>query len=157
MYLSLPCIINYTLKNPEKTPTCLFLCRKQDQWTRQQIRNNKDDPFWRHAGYIIAQLDGLYMGALEWAKLHKQTVRLLHLFFSSWGWDVSGQTWEKGICFLEIKTRNRILTVKYSFCVVILQNLWLWLFRVDNVTEYSGCVTTDSSQGTWNSGHWCGG
>ncbi|XP_074024702.1 phospholipase B-like 1 isoform X2 [Numenius arquata] len=46
---------------------------KQDQWTRQQIRNNKDDPFWRHAGYIIAQLDGLYMGALEWAKLHKQT------------------------------------------------------------------------------------
>lgn len=77
-------------KKPKKTPTCLFLCRKQDQWTRQQIRNNKDDPFWRHAGYIIAQLDGLYMGALEWAKLHKQTVRLLHLFFSSWGWDVSG-------------------------------------------------------------------
>ncbi|RLW00101.1 hypothetical protein DV515_00009009, partial [Chloebia gouldiae] len=73
MYLSLPCIINYTLKKPKKTRTCLFLCRRQDQWTRQQIRNNKDDPFWRHAGYIIEQLDGLYMGALEWAKLHKQT------------------------------------------------------------------------------------
>uniref|UniRef100_A0A6J0TBU9 Phospholipase B-like n=1 Tax=Pogona vitticeps TaxID=103695 RepID=A0A6J0TBU9_9SAUR len=47
--------------------------RKQDQWTRQQIRNNKDDPFWRHAGYIIAQLDGLYMGTLEWAKREQKT------------------------------------------------------------------------------------
>ncbi|KAM4902232.1 phospholipase B-like 1 [Sylvia borin] len=60
-----------------KTPTIRSgvqnFMAKQDQWTRQQIRNNKDDPFWRHAGYIIAQLDGLYMGALEWAKLHKQT------------------------------------------------------------------------------------
>ncbi|KAH0616816.1 hypothetical protein JD844_028228 [Phrynosoma platyrhinos] len=47
--------------------------RKQDQWTRQQIKNNKDDPFWRHAGYIIAQLDGLYMGTVEWAKREKRT------------------------------------------------------------------------------------
>lgn len=146
MYLSLPCIINYTLKKkkkPKKTPTCLFLCRKQDQWTRQQIRNNKDDPFWRHAGYIIAQLDGLYMGALEWAKLHKQTVRLLHLFFSSWGWDVSGQTWEKGICFLKIKNKSRILSSKYSFCMPFCK-----IFSgssVDTVTEHSGHVTTDSS------------
>ncbi|XP_062991049.1 phospholipase B-like 1 [Elgaria multicarinata webbii] len=46
---------------------------KQDQWTRQQIKNNKDDPFWRHAGYIIAQLDGLYMGTVEWAKQQKRT------------------------------------------------------------------------------------
>lgn len=60
-----------------KDPTILTKVRqfmgKQDQWTRQQIKNNKDDPFWRHAGYIIAQLDGLYMGALEWAKQQKQT------------------------------------------------------------------------------------
>ncbi|XP_074866748.1 phospholipase B-like 1 isoform X3 [Carettochelys insculpta] len=47
--------------------------RKQNRWTRQQIKDNKDDPFWRHAGYVIAQLDGLHMGALEWAKRQKQT------------------------------------------------------------------------------------
>uniref|UniRef100_U3FA79 Phospholipase B-like n=1 Tax=Micrurus fulvius TaxID=8637 RepID=U3FA79_MICFL len=47
--------------------------QKQDEWTRQQIKNNKDDPFWRNAGYIIAQLDGLYMGNLEWAKRQKRT------------------------------------------------------------------------------------
>lgn len=47
--------------------------RKQDKWTRQQIKNNKDDPFWRHAGYLIAQLDGLYMGTKEWAKRQKKT------------------------------------------------------------------------------------
>lgn len=53
----------------------MLLCRKQDKWTRQQIKNNKDDPFWRHAGYLIAQLDGLYMGTKEWAKRQKKTVR----------------------------------------------------------------------------------
>ncbi|XP_009868297.1 PREDICTED: phospholipase B-like, partial [Apaloderma vittatum] len=61
------------IKNPTVRSGVQNFMMKQDQWTRQQIRNNKDDPFWRHAGYIIAQLDGLYMGALEWAKLHKQT------------------------------------------------------------------------------------
>uniref|UniRef100_A0A646QBX4 Phospholipase B-like n=1 Tax=Thelotornis mossambicanus TaxID=1328036 RepID=A0A646QBX4_9SAUR len=47
--------------------------QKQDEWTRQQIKNNKDDPFWRNAGYVIAQLDGLYMGNAEWAKRQKRT------------------------------------------------------------------------------------
>ncbi|XP_039191573.1 phospholipase B-like 1 [Crotalus tigris] len=47
--------------------------QKQDEWTRQQIKNNKDDPFWRNAGYVIAQLDGLYMGNVEWAKRQKRT------------------------------------------------------------------------------------
>ncbi|XP_028601787.2 phospholipase B-like 1 isoform X1 [Podarcis muralis] len=47
--------------------------RKQDKWTRQQIKKNKNDPFWRHAGYIIAQLDGLYMGTMEWAKRQQKT------------------------------------------------------------------------------------
>ncbi|KAM5262755.1 phospholipase B-like 1 [Ctenodactylus gundi] len=36
---------------------------KQDQWTRKNIKDNKDDPFWKHIGYIIAQLDGLHEGA----------------------------------------------------------------------------------------------
>nr|BAN82155.1 phospholipase b [Ovophis okinavensis] len=47
--------------------------QKQDEWTRQQIKNNKDDPFWRNAGYVIVQLDGLYMGNVEWAKQQKRT------------------------------------------------------------------------------------
>uniref|UniRef100_A0A0A1WDU0 Phospholipase B-like n=1 Tax=Echis coloratus TaxID=64175 RepID=A0A0A1WDU0_ECHCO len=47
--------------------------QKQDEWTRQQIKNNMDDPFWRNAGYVIAQLDGLYMGNVEWAKRQKRT------------------------------------------------------------------------------------
>ncbi|KAF7248903.1 Phospholipase B [Varanus komodoensis] len=61
-------IKNYVIERKVKN-----FMRKQDQWTRQQIKNNKDDPFWRHAGYIIAQLDGLYMGTLEWAKQQKRT------------------------------------------------------------------------------------
>ncbi|XP_030063026.1 phospholipase B-like 1 isoform X3 [Microcaecilia unicolor] len=48
-----------------------FLWR-QYQWTKKQITLNQDDPFWRHAGYVIAQLDGLHDGAAKWAKLHAQ-------------------------------------------------------------------------------------
>ncbi|XP_019792934.1 phospholipase B-like 1 isoform X1 [Tursiops truncatus] len=36
---------------------------KQDQWARANIKNYKDDPFWRHTGYVMAQMDGLYVGA----------------------------------------------------------------------------------------------
>ncbi|XP_006866133.1 PREDICTED: phospholipase B-like 1 [Chrysochloris asiatica] len=35
----------------------------QDQWTRKNIKNHKDDPIWRHTGYVMAQVDGLYVGA----------------------------------------------------------------------------------------------
>ncbi|XP_004693314.2 PREDICTED: phospholipase B-like 1 [Condylura cristata] len=42
---------------------------KQDQWTRDKIKNSKDDPFWRHTGYIIAQFDGLYVGSKKRAIL----------------------------------------------------------------------------------------
>ncbi|XP_073932118.1 phospholipase B-like 1 isoform X2 [Castor canadensis] len=38
---------------------------KQEQWTRKNIKDYKDDPFWRHTGYIIAQMDGLYAGAMK--------------------------------------------------------------------------------------------
>nr|XP_033791098.1 phospholipase B-like 1 [Geotrypetes seraphini] len=41
---------------------------KQYQWTKDQITLNQGDPFWRHTGYVIAQLDGLHDGAAEWAK-----------------------------------------------------------------------------------------
>ncbi|XP_034508832.1 phospholipase B-like 1, partial [Ailuropoda melanoleuca] len=41
---------------------------KQDVWTRAQTGAQKEDPLWRHTGYITAQLDGLYQGAAERAK-----------------------------------------------------------------------------------------
>ncbi|KAB0351164.1 hypothetical protein FD754_016021 [Muntiacus muntjak] len=42
---------------------------KQDQWTRENIKYYKDDPFWKHAGYVMAQMDGLYSGATKRAIL----------------------------------------------------------------------------------------
>ncbi|KAL2078064.1 hypothetical protein ACEWY4_025749 [Coilia grayii] len=42
--------------------------RQQDAWTREQVKLNKNDPLWQHAGLISAQLDGLQAGAAAWAK-----------------------------------------------------------------------------------------
>ncbi|XP_058511746.1 phospholipase B-like 1 isoform X2 [Ochotona princeps] len=42
---------------------------KQDQWARENAKQYKEDPFWRHTGYILAQLDGLYAGAVQRATL----------------------------------------------------------------------------------------
>uniref|UniRef100_A0A3B4HDK1 Phospholipase B-like n=1 Tax=Pundamilia nyererei TaxID=303518 RepID=A0A3B4HDK1_9CICH len=42
---------------------------KQDSWVRQQVKGNKSsDPLWKHAGFIMAQLDGLQAGVAAWAK-----------------------------------------------------------------------------------------
>ncbi|XP_075409447.1 phospholipase B-like 1 [Tenrec ecaudatus] len=46
--------------------------QKQDQWTRENIKARRNDPFWRHTGYIMAQLDGLILGAKRRAKLEKK-------------------------------------------------------------------------------------
>lgn len=44
-------------------------CRKQDSWTREQVKLNKSsDPLWKHAGFIVAQMDGLQAGVAHWAK-----------------------------------------------------------------------------------------
>lgn len=43
--------------------------RKQDSWTREQVKLNKaSDPLWEHAGFVVAQMDGLQAGAAQWAK-----------------------------------------------------------------------------------------
>lgn len=43
--------------------------RKQDSWVREQVRQNKSsDPLWKHAGFIVAQMDGLHAGVRDWAK-----------------------------------------------------------------------------------------
>ncbi|XP_035037402.1 phospholipase B-like 1 [Hippoglossus stenolepis] len=52
---------------------------KQDSWVRAQVKSNKSsDPLWRHAGFIVAQMDGLQAGARDWAK--KQGKKPLSLF-----------------------------------------------------------------------------
>lgn len=53
--------------------------KKQDSWVREQVKQNKStDPLWRHAGFIVAQLDGLQAGVAHWAK--KQGKKPLSLF-----------------------------------------------------------------------------
>uniref|UniRef100_A0A8C5D6R8 Phospholipase B-like n=1 Tax=Gouania willdenowi TaxID=441366 RepID=A0A8C5D6R8_GOUWI len=52
---------------------------KQDQWVRQQVKlNRSSDPLWKHAGFIVAQMDGLHAGVADWAK--KQGKKPLSLF-----------------------------------------------------------------------------
>nr|XP_023685648.1 phospholipase B-like 1 [Paramormyrops kingsleyae] len=47
---------------------------KQDSWVRNQVKQQKSgDPFWRHMGFVVAQLDGLYAGAAYWAKQKQKT------------------------------------------------------------------------------------
>ncbi|XP_077414260.1 phospholipase B-like 1 [Vanacampus margaritifer] len=53
--------------------------KQQDSWTRAQVKLNKSsDPLWRHAGFIVAQMDGLQAGVAEWAK--RQGAKPLSLF-----------------------------------------------------------------------------
>ncbi|XP_006888538.1 PREDICTED: phospholipase B-like 1 [Elephantulus edwardii] len=40
-----------------------YFMEKQDKWARENVKRYKTDPFWRHVGYILAQIDGLYVGA----------------------------------------------------------------------------------------------
>uniref|UniRef100_A0A665WAU5 Phospholipase B-like n=1 Tax=Echeneis naucrates TaxID=173247 RepID=A0A665WAU5_ECHNA len=52
---------------------------KQDSWVREQVKSNKSsDPLWTHAGFIVAQMDGLQAGVRDWAK--KEGKKPLSLF-----------------------------------------------------------------------------
>lgn len=53
-----------------------FSSRKQDEWAHNNIKSYKDDPFWRHTGYVMAQMNGLYVGAMNRATLIGTKVRL---------------------------------------------------------------------------------
>ncbi|CAO2607008.1 Phospholipase B-like 1 [Lemmus lemmus] len=53
------------IKDPSVMDKVQRFMEKQDIWTRRKIKQLKDDPFWRHIGYVMAQLDGLYVGALK--------------------------------------------------------------------------------------------
>ncbi|KAM7115933.1 phospholipase B-like 1 isoform 1-T1 [Molossus nigricans] len=39
--------------------------QKQEEWARDNIKTGQADPYWRHAGYVMAQMDGLYVGAMK--------------------------------------------------------------------------------------------
>ncbi|KAJ0058171.1 hypothetical protein NL108_009041, partial [Boleophthalmus pectinirostris] len=42
---------------------------KQDSWVRSQVKEKQSgDPLWAHAGFIMAQMDGLQAGVADWAK-----------------------------------------------------------------------------------------
>lgn len=51
------------IKNPSIVNKVQDFMEKQEMWTRKNIKEQKDDPFWRHTGYVVTQLDGLYLGA----------------------------------------------------------------------------------------------
>ncbi|XP_007942662.2 phospholipase B-like 1 [Orycteropus afer afer] len=53
------------IKKPSMIDKVRNFLEKQDQWTRENIKNFKADPFWRHTGYVMAQMDGLYVGAMK--------------------------------------------------------------------------------------------
>lgn len=56
-----------------KCHSCTF--RKQHSWTREQVKLNKgSDPLWKHAGFIVAQMDGLQAGVADWAKIKGKKV-----------------------------------------------------------------------------------
>ncbi|XP_023597361.1 phospholipase B-like 1 isoform X1 [Trichechus manatus latirostris] len=55
---------------------------KQHEWVQKNVKDYKGDPFWRHVGYVMAQLDGLYMGAMKRALLEgKKPLTLSQIHF----------------------------------------------------------------------------
>ncbi|KAF6121026.1 phospholipase B domain containing 1 [Phyllostomus discolor] len=53
------------IKNPSIVDKVQEFMEKQEQWTRNNIKYYEDDPLWRHTGYVMAQMDGLYLGAVK--------------------------------------------------------------------------------------------
>ncbi|XP_004845893.1 phospholipase B-like 1 [Heterocephalus glaber] len=59
------------IKKPSIVNQVQDFMEKQEKWTRKNIRERKNDSFWRHTGYVMAQLDGLYVGAIKRATVEK--------------------------------------------------------------------------------------
>ncbi|XP_047427646.1 phospholipase B-like 1 [Mugil cephalus] len=57
------------IKDPKILDPVQSFMKKQDSWVREQVKLNKSsDPFWKHTGFIVAQMDGLQAGVAAWAK-----------------------------------------------------------------------------------------
>lgn len=59
------------IKKPSTVNKLQDFMEKQELWTRENIKDHKDDPFWRHTGYVLSQLDGMYLGAQKRASEEK--------------------------------------------------------------------------------------
>lgn len=59
------------IKKPSTVNKLQDFMEKQELWTRKNIKEQKDDPFWRHTGYVLSQLDGMYLGAKKRAAEEK--------------------------------------------------------------------------------------
>ncbi|KAM9780476.1 phospholipase B-like 1 [Neosynchiropus ocellatus] len=67
------------IQEPKVLEAVQGFLKKQDRWVREQVKLGRgSDPLWRHAGFIVAQLDGLQAGAADWAK--KEGKKPLSLF-----------------------------------------------------------------------------
>ncbi|XP_077195395.1 phospholipase B-like 1 isoform X1 [Paroedura picta] len=150
---------------------------KQDQWTREQIKSNPDDPFWIHTGYIIAQLDGLYMGTVEWAKQQQKPpltvfeARFLSaagdlldlipsLFSQSEEMDINSlpgghvrYRWDMGHCSALIKVLPGYENIYFAHSswftyAATLRIYKHWDFKIDNAKTSSGRASFSSYPGT---------
>ncbi|XP_060101295.1 phospholipase B-like 1 [Heteronotia binoei] len=150
---------------------------KQDQWTREQIKNNPDDSFWRHTGYIIAQLDGLYMGTVEWAKQQqKPPLTVFEVHFLSAAGDLldlipslfsqptevdynflpGGHVryrWDMGHCSALIKVLPGYENIYFAHSswftyAATLRIYKHWDFKIDNSETSSGRASFSSYPGT---------
>ncbi|KAL8221799.1 UNVERIFIED_CONTAM: hypothetical protein K2H54_074505 [Gekko kuhli] len=123
---------------------------KQDQWTREQIKNNPDDPFWRHTGYIIAQLDGLYMGTVEWAKQQKKTSTEVDYNVLLGG--RVRHRWDMGHCSALIKVLPGYENIYFAHSswftyAATLRIYKHWDFKIDNSDTRSGRASFSSYPG----------
>ncbi|XP_036312167.1 phospholipase B-like 1 isoform X2 [Pipistrellus kuhlii] len=61
------------IKAPSMANKVQKFMKKQEQWTRNNIRSYQDDPIWRHTGYVMTQMDGLHLGVVKKAILKGKT------------------------------------------------------------------------------------
>ncbi|CAK6443646.1 unnamed protein product [Pipistrellus nathusii] len=57
------------IKAPSMVDKVQKFMKKQEQWTWNNVISYKDDPIWRHTGYIMTQMDGLHLGVVKKAIL----------------------------------------------------------------------------------------
>lgn len=57
------------IKKPSIMDKVQEFMKKQEDWAQNNIKNYQDDPFWRHTGYVMEQMNGLYVGAMKRALL----------------------------------------------------------------------------------------
>ncbi|KAM4815492.1 LOW QUALITY PROTEIN: phospholipase B-like 1 [Thomomys bottae] len=106
------------IKKPAVLDKVKDFLEKQDAWARDNVKKAKDDPLWRHTGYVLAQMDGLYLGAMKRALVEQmKPLTLFQVQFLNAVGDLldlipallpsklggSGKRWDAGHCSALIK------------------------------------------------------